>query len=89
MQFMVSWTFTPDAANAAIERFAETGGLPPDGVKMLGRWHDTAANRGWAVAEADDTAAMGKWTRQWNDLLEFEIVPLMSDDQLKAVIAES
>ena len=88
MHFIVSWTFSPENANSTIERFKETGAPPPDGVPMVARWHDVAGRRGFALAETDDAAAISKWTRQWNDLLAFEVVPVVNDEQLAAVLAE-
>ena len=39
MQFVVHLLFDPEQRDAAQARFAETGALPPQGVKMTGRWH--------------------------------------------------
>ncbi len=37
--------------NAAVARFLETGGAPPEGVKMLGRWHGMNG-QGFAISES-------------------------------------
>jgi Domain of unknown function (DUF3303) len=87
MQFMTIWTFRPEHSRAASDRFVETGGQPPDGVKMVARWHDVAGGRGFAIAEADDPAAISAWCRHWSDLLTFEIVPVINDEQLARVLA--
>jgi len=39
------------------------------------------------VARTDDASALARWTRQWNDLLEFEVIPVVDDQQLAAVLA--
>ena len=39
MKYITIWNLTPGHYNAAIARFLETGGAPPKGVTMLGRWH--------------------------------------------------
>jgi hypothetical protein len=54
MLFTISYKGRPDTRNAAIDCFLKTGGLPPDGVKMIGRWPDIAGIAGVAVAEAGD-----------------------------------
>ena len=87
MLFMVIWTFKPSAAEDAIARFSETGGLPPDGVTMVSRYHVIGGNRGFAVAESDDPIAMGSWTRQWNDLLSFEVIPVVDDAGIQQILA--
>ena len=88
MHFMTIWTFSPENRDTAVARFMETGAPPPDGVTMLSRWHDVAGGRGFAIAEADDPVAIAKWTRQWADLLSFEIVPVINDEQIAAVLSE-
>jgi hypothetical protein len=87
MHFLTIWTFRPEHANSAIERFGETGAPPPEGVNMLARWHDVAGKRGFALSETDDPVAIAKWCHGWNDLLSFEIVPVINDEQLGAVLA--
>jgi hypothetical protein len=86
MHFIAIWTFAPEHAAAATQRFMETGAPPPDGVTMLARWHDVSGRRGFALARTDDAAAMAKWTRQWHDLLSFEVIPVVDDDQIAAVL---
>lgn len=40
MKFMLSFVWKPEikARDEAINRFKKTGGQPPKGVKLLGRW---------------------------------------------------
>ena len=61
--------------------------MPPDGVTMLARWHDVAGRRGFAISETDDPLAIAKWCREWNDLMSFEIIPVVNDAQLATVLA--
>jgi hypothetical protein len=85
---MVTWTFTPGATDAAIARFQETGAMPPDGVTMVFRCHDVAGGRGFALAESEDIVPIGRWCRQWTDLLAFEVIPVVDDEQMVAVLSE-
>jgi hypothetical protein len=39
MKYIVSWTLPIATFHAAVGRFLETGGMPPAGVKLVGRWH--------------------------------------------------
>ena len=40
MKFLVSWTLPHgEAYRAAVARFLETGGSPPAGAQLIGRWH--------------------------------------------------
>jgi hypothetical protein len=87
MLFVSHWRILPGNRDATIARFAKTGGQPPQGVKMLGRWHSVASGTGFAISEADDASAMARWSLEWNDLMEMEVHPALNDEQLGAVLA--
>lgn len=86
MQFYVGWTVNPEHRDAATARFAETGALPPAGVKMVGRWHFAEGRSGFLIAESNDAVAIGKWTQAWTDLLTFRVVPIVDDEGFKAIL---
>ena len=77
----------PETRNAAIERFLKTGGAPPAGVKMIGRWHDLARISGFAVAETDDPLLMTKWSLDWNDIFTVDVTQALTDDQAAPLLA--
>ena len=68
MQFMITYSFRPDARNAAQDRFKKTGGGPGPGAQMLGRWHAVGGHHGYVLAETTDSVALGKWMQEWTDL---------------------
>jgi hypothetical protein len=79
MLFVSGYTVSPENRNAAQERFKKTGGQPPKGVKMIGRWHSAAGGRGVTVWETDDAQVLAAWVHQWSDLLSFDIYPALDD----------
>ena len=86
MKFMITWTSSPANSKATLSRFMETGGSPPSGVTMLGRWHAPHNNRGFCLAETNDAKALYEWVNQWNDLLEFTLSPVIEDAELTEVL---
>jgi len=86
MQFHISYTIGIEQRAAAESRFKETGALPPDGVTLLGRWHDVAGRRGFMVVESSDMTKVAGYMRGWNDLITFAIVPVISDAELAGVL---
>lgn len=85
MIFVIAWTFKPENRDAIQARFKETGGLPPEGVKMLGRWHGIGTNKGVVVAESNDAVAVAKAAQGWSDLMSFDVYPALTDeDTVKA-----
>ena len=87
MLFVSHWRIRPGNRDEVVARFASTGGQPPEGVKMLGRWHDTADGTGFAVSEAEDASLLAKWALEWNDLMDMSTAPALTDEQLGAVLA--
>ena len=88
MLLAVSWKGTPTVRNTSVERFLKTGGRPPVGVKMVGRWHDIGRMSGTAIAETDDPLLMSKWALEWNDIFVFEIRPVVTDEQAGPLLAQ-
>ncbi len=86
MTFMTTYKISPAHRNAAQQRFKQGGGLPPEGVKMIGRHHKADGSGGFALCESDDMVALAKWTQDWSDLLEFEIFPVLDDKQIGIVL---
>ena len=87
MHFHISYTIGVDQRDAAEARFRETGAAPPEGVTVVGRWHDAAGRRGFMVAESVDATAIAQYMRAWTDLLTFEITPVIDDQQLTEIIS--
>ena len=52
MKFIVTWNIPKAYVHQAQARFLQTGGQPPAGVKMIGRWHGMSGG-GILVAETD------------------------------------
>jgi hypothetical protein len=72
--------------NATEERFKATAAAPPKGVKLLGRWHDAGGLHGFMVSEASSAVDIAKWCQEWTDVIEFEVTPVISDEELASVM---
>jgi len=90
MKFMLTFRFTPDKEkrNEAIARFLKTGGLPPKGAKLLGRWTRLDFSEGYDLLESDDPKALTEFALAWNDIMEIEIVPVLEDQALSEVLKQ-
>lgn len=78
MLFMVIETFKSGDAKAVGERFTQKGRMLPDGVTYHASWMDKRRMRCFQVMEAADLALLEKWTSQWNDLVNFEVIPVQT-----------
>ena len=72
MKFMVTFTIPSDKEkrDEAIARFKKTGGQPPQGAKLLGRWAQLDMSKVYALVESDDPKALAGYAMDWSDLLE-------------------
>jgi len=88
MKFMLTFSIKPEtkARDEAIERFKATGGLPPKGAKLLGRWTAADFSGGFDLLESDDAKALTEFALMWSDLMELKIVPVVDDADLGAVL---
>ena len=81
MKFMVTYAFTTDNWVSGLKRF--TGSDPaqefPEGVTMIGRWHNVASRSGFAILESNSAEALMNWAVKWNDILELTITPVVED----------
>lgn len=75
MQFML--IERPRAgARPVYERFGEQGRLIPDGLEFVASWVAADLGRVFQVMECDDLTLLQQWVANWEDLVEFEIVPV-------------
>jgi len=88
MKFVVTYSFEPDkeARDEAISRFLKTGGQPPAGAKLLGRWTYTDFSGGVLLLESDDAKALTEFALAWSDLMSLNISPVLEDQELAELL---
>ena len=59
-------------------RVAERGRLIPPGLVFVESWVDESLDRCFQLMETDDAGLFDEWTEAWEDLVEFEIVRVLS-----------
>jgi hypothetical protein len=86
VKFIVSWTLPQATYNGALEKFLASGGLPPAGVKLVGRWHGMNGS-GFAIAETDDPKALYAWYAEWLEFIPIATTPCLEDQDTGEVLA--
>src|SRR5262249_35799270 len=88
MKFMLTFAIRPEtkARDEAIERFKATGGQPPKGAKLLGRWTAADFSGGFDLLESEDPKALTEFALMWSDLMELKIAPVVDDGELGDVL---
>jgi hypothetical protein len=79
MKFMSTWALVPGTVQEAVDRFLAGDAAPPEGVTLLGRWHNVDCSGGYSLYETDNLAALHKGALRWADLLEINTVAVIED----------
>lgn len=89
MLYMVIERYKNRDARAVYARFREKGRMLPDGLKYLESWVEPNNDRCFQLMESDDPALFDQWTVHWQDLVEFEIVEVITSAQAAATNTSS
>ncbi|MEO8451526.1 MAG: DUF3303 family protein [Gemmatimonadota bacterium] len=87
MQFLIIETFRNGHPAPVYRRFRDQGRLAPDGLLNLGSWITADLSRCFHVMECDDPALLGQWIDNWKDLVDFEVMPVLSSAEVQARLA--
>lgn len=80
---MIIERFHPGKVKAMYQRFAEKGRMLPDGVSYINSWINESVTICYQVMESESPEKLKLWMEKWNDLVEFEVVPVISSSQAK------
>ena len=78
MLYMVIERFKGRDATPVYDRFRDQGRMTPVGLEYLSGWVDTKLERCFQIMETSDPTLMAEWTARWSDIVDFEVVPVMS-----------
>jgi hypothetical protein len=62
-------------------RFRDRGRLAPDGLEYVSSWVDEKFERCFQLMETSDPGLLDQWISQWNDIVAFEVFPVMSSKE--------
>ena len=74
-------------AHAIGERFNQKGRMLPEGVVYQASWVDSTGTRCFQIMDAPHPESLMPWIEGWNDLIEFEIVPVLTSAEFWARVA--
>jgi Protein of unknown function (DUF3303) len=86
MLVMVIERFRNGHVKAISERFARDGRMLPPDVIYVSSWVDAKQMRCFQLMEAPRVEALQPWIAHWQDLVEFEIVPVLTSQDFWATV---
>jgi len=78
MLFMIIEHFRNDDARPVYERFRARGRLAPDGLRYVKSWVTPDLTRCYQVMECEDRALLDQWIAAWEDIVDFEVHPVIT-----------
>ena len=82
--YMIVEHFRDGEARPVYERFRARGRLAPDGLQYVGSWVSADLHHCYQIMECDDRALLDKWIAAWSDLVEFEVIPVLTSAEASA-----
>jgi len=87
MTYMVVERFRGGDALPAYRRFRDHGRLAPEGLKYVASWVTDDLSRCFQIMECENQQLLSEWTARWEDLVEFEVIPVMTSAEAVATVA--
>jgi hypothetical protein len=76
MLFMIIERFKSRDAKPIYKRFLDRGRMMPEGLIYKESWIEANFERCFQLMECDDILLLQEWILHWQDLAEFEVVPV-------------
>lgn len=88
MLYMVIERFKNQDPVPVYRRFRDQGRMTPEGLEYVSSWVDMRLERCFQIMETSDPKLMIEWIARWSDLVDFEVVPVMSSaDAMQSIQA--
>ena len=80
---MVIEHFRPGRVGNIYRRLEESGRHMPAGLTYVGSWITDDLTTCYQVMECRDPSLLDEWISHWADLVDFEVVPVISSAEAK------
>ena len=87
MHYLVIERFRDRDPVPVYQRFRAKGRLMPEGLEYISSWITEDLSRCYQVMEAPDRGLLEQWMAQWSDLMDFEVLPVLSSAAVQARLA--
>ena len=71
---------------AIYRRLREKGRMMPDGLEYVSSWINVDLKTCWQVMRTEDESLFERWTSNWKDLIDFEIVPVRTSGEVREMM---
>jgi hypothetical protein len=75
---MIVESFKNQDAVAVYRRFRERGRMASERLRYVSSWVTSDMTKCYQVMESDDRQPLDEWIEQWRDLIDFEVIPVIT-----------
>jgi hypothetical protein len=87
MLFMIIEHFKGGDPIPVYRRFRDRGRMAPEDVRYVNSWVTSDLTRCYQVMESPDRARLDEWLQRWDDLVDFDVVPVITSPDAQAIVA--
>jgi hypothetical protein len=87
MLFMVVERFRDQDGKAVYRKLRDSGRALPDGLTFVASWVSADLGRCFQLMEADDITLFQRWIADWQEVVEFEVVPVVEGKATREALA--
>lgn len=87
MQYMIIERFRDRDPVPVYRRFRERGRMTPAGVRYVGSWVTMDLAICYQVMECDERQLLDEWIANWKDIVDFEVLPVLTSAEAADAVA--
>lgn len=87
MLYMIIENFKNGDPVPVYRRFRDQGRLAPEALKYVSSWVTSDMTKCYQLMECEDRDLLEQWITRWNDLVDFEVRPVIPSAQAAERIA--
>lgn len=87
MRYLVIEHFRNRDPVPVYRRFRAEGRLAPEGLDYITSWITDDMTRCYQVMETADRELLDEWMARWSDLIDFEVVPVLTSAEVQQRLA--
>jgi Protein of unknown function (DUF3303) len=87
MLFMIIEHFKGGDPIPVYRRFRDRGRMAPEDVRYVNSWVTSDLTTCYQVMESPDRARLDEWLERWRDLVDFDVVAVITSPEAQAIVA--
>ena len=88
MLYLVIETFREDKVREVYRRARTGGRMLPAGLDYVDSWVTEDFARCFQIMSCDDPQLLEQWQQHWNDIVDFQCIPVLGSADAAALILE-